>query len=154
MTTPSTNDSDYLEQATRISFMGGLNRQVVDAKWAGFRRAFHDFDIGRVAAMSPEDIERLTQDDSVIRYEAKLRAVVTNAQTMADIADEHGSFHGWVAALVAARRAEGAAKELAKHFSYISQEGARHWLYATGYDIGEVSEKVRRKYGPAMDDGR
>ena len=42
----------------------------------------------------------------------------------------------------------GASKRLSDAFAYVSAEGAKHWLYATGYDIGEVSEKVERKYAP------
>ncbi len=150
MTQPVKPDTDagYLATATKIIFMGGLNRQVVDNKWEGFTHAFHDFDVQRVANMGPEDVERLANDDSVIRYEAKLQAVVDNAQTMEEIAEEHGSFSEWVDEMVAARGAEGAAKELAHLFRYISAEGAKHWLYATGYDVGEVSKKVMQKYGP------
>jgi hypothetical protein len=66
---------------------------------------------------------------------------------MQAIAEEHGSFQAWLDELYASRGVDGAAKELASRFKYISRDGARNWLYATGYDVGEVSEKVMRKYG-------
>jgi DNA-3-methyladenine glycosylase I len=141
------NDAGFLATATRIIFMGGLNRQVVDSKWDGFLRAFQDFDVDQVAGMSPADIERLASDDSVIRYAAKLQAVVDNAQEMQAIAEMHGSFRAWVDEIYASRGVDGATKELASRFKYISRDGARNWLYATGYDVGDVSEKVMRKYG-------
>jgi hypothetical protein len=37
------NDAGYLDIASRIIFMGGLNRQVVDNKWPGFLEAFSGF---------------------------------------------------------------------------------------------------------------
>lgn len=149
MTHPTKPESDagYLAAATKIIFMGGLNRQVVESKWDGFLRAFHDFDVNQVAEMTPADIERLANDDSVIRYKAKLQAVVDNAREMQQIAAEHGSFRHWLDETLDARGLEGTTKELARRFKYISPGGARHWLYATGYDVGEVSEKVMRKYG-------
>jgi 3-methyladenine DNA glycosylase Tag len=142
------SDAGYLEAAARIIFMGGLNRQVVDNKWPGFRAAFHAFDVARVAAMSPTDVDRLAADDRVIKYRAKLQAVVDNAQVMQGLAALQGSFAAYVDGLFAERAVAGAAKELARQFAYISEEGARHWLYSTGYDIGPVTEKVERKYAP------
>lgn len=141
-------DAGYLEAAARIIFMGGLNRQVVDGKWAGFREVFHDFDLAAVTALTPDDVDRIAQDDRVIKYRAKLAAVATNARAMTAIAAEHGSFAAYVDALHAERGAGGASRALAKEFAYVSEQGARHWLYATGYDIGEVTDKVRAKYAP------
>jgi 3-methyladenine DNA glycosylase Tag len=142
------DDAGYLEASARIIFMGGLNRQVVDNKWPGFRSAFLDFDVARVAAFEPADVDRLAADDRLIKYRAKLQAVVDNAVTMRGLAAEHGSFGAYVDQLVADQGVEPAAAALAKQFAYISGEGARNWLYSTGYDVGQVSEKVARKYAP------
>ena len=142
------SDAGYLESASRIIFMGGLNRQVVDNKWPGFREAFAGFDPSIVADMSPADVDRLTEDDRVIKYRAKLEAVVSNARAIQDLAEEHGSFGAWVDALFAEQGLDGAAKALAKRFAYISEQGARFWLYGTGHDIGEVSPKNQGKYAP------
>jgi hypothetical protein len=43
---------------------------------------------------------------------------------------------------------DATAKELAKRFKYMSEESSRRYLYAVGEDIGEVDDKIRRKYGP------
>lgn len=147
MPTKPASDAGYLEAAARIIFMGGLNRRVVDGKWPGFRAAFHEFDVPTVAAMTPDDVARLAEDDRVIRYKAKLQAVVDNAATMDELAAEHGSFASYVDSLVE-NGLGPCTKALADDFSYISQEGAKHWLYSTGYDIGPVTEKIERKYAP------
>ena len=141
-------DAGYLEAAARIIFMGGLNRQVVDGKWSGFRQVFSNFDLAAVAELTPEDVDRIAQDDRVIKYRAKLAAVVTNAGTMAAIAAEHGSFAAYLDGLYSEKGVGGASRALAKEFAYVSEQGAKHWLYATGYDIGQVTDKVRRKYAP------
>lgn len=143
------SDAGFLEAASRIIFMGGLNRQVVDNKWAAFREVFHAFDPARVAAMTPSDIERLMGDARIIRNQKRLEAVVTNADTVAALARDHGSFGAWLDGLYASTGVDGAAKELAARFAYISDAGARNWLYATGYDVGTVTDKQRKKYAPA-----
>ncbi len=143
-----TADAGYLEAASRIIFMGGLNRQVVDNKWAGFRTLFHGFDVDAVAALTPADVEAIAGDDRVIRYKAKLEAVVANAVAMQALAAAHGSFAAYVDRLYGEHGAAGAAKALARQFAFVSEQGALHWLYSTGHDIGPVTEKVRLKYAP------
>ena len=151
MTRPDrpTTDAGYLEAAARIIFMGGLNRRVVDGKWDGFLQAFHGFDVATVAAMGPAEVERLSEDDRVIKYAAKLQAVVTNAQEIQEVADQHGSFGSWVESAVAGG-VPSACAELSRRFAYISKDGARNWLYSTGHDVGQVTDKVREKYAPYL----
>ncbi len=141
-------DGGYLEAAARIIFMGGLNRQVVDGKWPGFREVFANFEVDAVAAFSDDDVDRIAGDDRVIKYRAKLAAVVKNARTIAAIAADHGSFAAYVDDLYDLEGPGGASRALAKEFTYVSEQGAKHWLYSTGHDIGEVTDKVQRKYAP------
>lgn len=142
-------DAGYLEMLTKIIFMAGLNRTVVENKWPGFLIAFAGFEPERVAGFTDEDVERLAEDESIIRYAAKIRAVVDNARVMADVADKHGSFGEWVHAAVQQDGWAQTASELARCFSYISKASARNFLFAVGEDVGEVTDEIRRKYGPA-----
>lgn len=141
-------DAGYLDNAARIIFMGGLNRQVVDNKWPAMREAFQGFDPATVADYGPDDLERLADDERLIRYRAKLQAVIVNAEEMVALAEEAGSFDAWVASLVEERGVEGASKELSKRFSYISEKGAHFWLFACGHDIGDYCADSRDKYAP------
>jgi DNA-3-methyladenine glycosylase I len=143
------NDAGYLEMMTAVIFMGGLSRQVVMGKWDGFLAAFEDFDIGTVADFGDVDVERLSQDTRIVRYKAKIRAVIDNARQMQQIAGQHGSFGAWLSESLAAEGVSATAKELARRFKYMSEESSRRYLYAVGEDIGEVSEKIRIKYGSA-----
>jgi DNA-3-methyladenine glycosylase I len=144
-------DAHYLEMAAAIIFMGGLNRSVVGAKWPGFRQAFHDFDVDDVAKMTPADVDRLAADGRVIRHRAKLDAVVRNAGEMRALAAEFGSFSSYIDGLVSAQGVDQACAALAARFAYISKAGARNWLFATGHDVGEVTDKMRSKYAPFAD---
>jgi DNA-3-methyladenine glycosylase I len=132
---------------TAVIFMGGLNRQVVMGKWDGFLTAFEGFDIGTVAGFTDVDVERLSNDERIVRYKAKIRAVVNNAGEMQQIAQGHGSFGAWLREMFDEQGVDVTAKELANRFKYMSEDSSRRYLYAVGEDI-EVNEKVRRKYGP------
>ena len=44
---------------------------------------------------------------------------------------------------------DAASKDLATKFKYMSEQSSRRYLFAVGEDIGEVDEKIRRKYGSA-----
>ena len=143
-----TADAHYLENATRIIFMGGLNYKVVDNKWLAFMTAFDGFDPNAVSGMTTEDIEHLANDASIIRNRKKLEATVGNAGEIVNLSREHGSFDSFVEGLVTSGGIGGAAKELAKRFSYVSENGATFWLYSAGWDIGDLSEKNAMKYAP------
>lgn len=140
-------DAGYLEMMTAVIFMGGLSRQVVMSKWDGFIDAFESFDVATVADYTDVDIERLSQNPRIIRYKAKIQAVVGNAREMLGIATEHGSFGTWLRSSLAEQGVHDTAKVLADRFKYMSQESARRYLFAVGEDIGKVSDEVRRKYG-------
>ena len=58
---------DYLEQLSKPVFQAGINWRVVNAKWAGIKKAFHEFKIERVARMSDREIDTLMKDERVIR---------------------------------------------------------------------------------------
>jgi DNA-3-methyladenine glycosylase I len=76
------DESALFEALTLGVFQAGLSWSVVFGKRDAFRKAFHDFDVARVAAMTERDIGRLLQDRSIIRNRAKIQATVENARAM------------------------------------------------------------------------
>jgi 3-methyladenine DNA glycosylase Tag len=141
------DDARYLEMMTAIIFVSGLSRAVVESKWDGFLIAFEEFDVDKVADFTAVDVERLSQDARIVRYKAKIRAVVDNAREMQRIAVEHGTFGAWLRQSLVDDGVDSTAKDLGRRFKYLSTESSRRYLYAVGEDIGEVDEKIRRKYG-------
>jgi DNA-3-methyladenine glycosylase I len=76
------DESALFEALTLGVFQAGLSWSVVFGKRDAFRRAFHEFDVAQVAAMTERDIARLLQDPSIIRNRAKIQATVENARAM------------------------------------------------------------------------
>jgi DNA-3-methyladenine glycosylase I len=76
------DESALFEALTLGVFEAGLSWSIVFGKRDGFRNAFHEFDVPRVAAMTERDIARLLEDPSIIRNRAKIQATVENARAM------------------------------------------------------------------------
>jgi DNA-3-methyladenine glycosylase I len=76
------DESALFEALTLGVFEAGLSWSIVFGKRDGFRKAFHGFDVARVAAMTDRDVERLLRDPSIIRNRAKIRATVENARAI------------------------------------------------------------------------
>src|SRR5205823_5295676 len=68
------HESAMFEALTLGVFEVGLSWSIVFGKRDGFRRAFHGFDIAKVAAMTSRDVDRLLQDSSIIRNRRKIQA--------------------------------------------------------------------------------
>jgi DNA-3-methyladenine glycosylase I len=75
-------ESAMFEALTLGVFEVGLSWAIVFSKRDGFRSAFHGFDVAEVAAMTEWDVERLTEDASIIRNRGKIQATVDNARAM------------------------------------------------------------------------
>jgi DNA-3-methyladenine glycosylase I len=69
-------ESALFEALTLGVFEAGLSWSVVFGKREAFRRAFHNFDVAPVAAMTERDVERLVRDPSIIRNRAKIEATI------------------------------------------------------------------------------
>jgi DNA-3-methyladenine glycosylase I len=76
------DESAMFEALTLGVFEVGLSWSTVFGRRDAFRRAFHGFDIAKVAAMTEGDVDRLVQDPSIIRNRAKIQATIDNARAM------------------------------------------------------------------------
>jgi 3-methyladenine DNA glycosylase Tag len=123
---------DYLEVMTKAVFQSGLNWKVIEAKWDGFREAFEGFDANKVAAFTPEDVDRLAQDTRIVRNRRKIQATVDNAVEMVALDREHGGFKNYL-------RSHGSFDEtvadLKRHFSFLGDTGSYYFLHVVGEKV-------------------
>jgi DNA-3-methyladenine glycosylase I len=75
-------NSAMFEALTLGVFEVGLSWSIVFGKRDAFRRAFHDFDVAKVAKMTGKDVDRLLEDASIIRNRGKIEATIDNARSM------------------------------------------------------------------------
>ncbi len=87
-----TDDHTMFEFLVLESAQAGLSWITILRKREGYRKAFHDFDVQKVACMTDDDVERLMNDPGIIRNRNKLKSTITNAQHFIAVQKEFGSF--------------------------------------------------------------
>ena len=90
-----TDDKTLFEFLVLESAQAGLSWITILKKREGYRRAFCGFDAEAVAQMTDEDVERLMQDDGIIRNRLKIKSTITNARLFLAIQKEFGSFYNY-----------------------------------------------------------
>ena len=93
---PVTDDKKWFEFLVLDSFQAGLSWKIILQKREGFKNAFYDFDVQKVAQMTDEDMARLREDSSIIRNRLKIKATVTNAQAFIRDQEEYASFNTYI----------------------------------------------------------
>jgi len=74
----------------------GLSWTTILNKQESFRKAYHNFNIKKIAAYKEKDIERLLNDPGIIRNKLKVNAAIENAKAILLIQKESGSFKNWL----------------------------------------------------------
>lgn len=87
-----TDDATMFEFLTLESAQAGLSWITVLRKREGYRKAFGNFDVKKVARFTEDDVERLMQFDGIVRNRLKIKAAISNAKLFMDIQKEYGSF--------------------------------------------------------------
>jgi DNA-3-methyladenine glycosylase I len=79
---PIRDEQALFEQLSLEIFACGLSWLTVLRKRAAFREAFASFEIPVVAAFTDSDVTALMSDAALVRNEAKIKAVIGNAQAV------------------------------------------------------------------------
>ena len=93
---PRHDDRTLFEYLTLDGAQAGLSWLTILRKREGYRRAFDDYDVPRIAAYSGERVAELLQDPAIVRNRQKVASVVTNAQAFLRVQDEFGSFNNYL----------------------------------------------------------
>ena len=76
---PMHGERELFEMLVLESFQSGLSWLTILRKREGFRRAFDNWDVDRIAAYGAAEVERLLGDPSIVRHRGKIEAAIANA---------------------------------------------------------------------------
>ncbi len=93
---PLHDDQKLFEFIILESFQAGLSWQIVLNKREAFRKAFDEFDPGKVAEYDNGKVEQLMADKGIIRNRKKIEACIGNARAFLRIQEEFGSFDKYI----------------------------------------------------------
>jgi DNA-3-methyladenine glycosylase I len=88
---PHHDDTALFELLTLEGAQAGLSWRTVLVRRDAYRKAYHGFDIERVAAMTDAELEALLADSPLIRNRLKIFSVRDNAGAALNAIAEHGS---------------------------------------------------------------
>jgi DNA-3-methyladenine glycosylase I len=100
---PHHNDSALFELLTLEGAQAGLSWRTILARRGEYRRAYHRFDIKRIAGMRDPSLEKLLTSSGIIRNRLKVWSVRDNARTALDVIAEHGSLDAYLWSFVGGR---------------------------------------------------
>lgn len=91
-----TDDRTLFEFLTLESAQAGLAWITILRKREGYRQAFHNFDVAKVAAMTEDDVERLMKFDGIVKNRRKIEAAISNARLFIEVQKEFGGFYNYL----------------------------------------------------------
>jgi DNA-3-methyladenine glycosylase I len=130
---PSRDDRHLFEMLILEGAQAGLSWSTILKKREGYRRAFADFDADAIARFTPNKVETLMQDVSIVRNRAKIEAAIANARAVQQIRTEHGSLANFVWSFVDGVPIQN------HHASYQDAPAST--------DISDALSKALKKYG-------
>lgn len=123
----------------------GLSWRTVLLKEKGFRKAYHNFNIKKIASYKEKDIARLLNDSSIIRNKLKVGAAIYNAQAIIKIQKEYGSWRSWLDMNAKEAKIDKDAwlKLFKKHFTFVGKEIINEFLMSINMIPGAHDKKCK-----------
>ncbi len=126
------DDNELFERLVLEINQAGLSWTTILKKQQNFKKAFHNFNIKKVATYTEKDRERLLNDAGIIRNRLKVNAAIVNAQRILEIQKEHGSFKNWIEVHHPKTKEEWV-KLFKKTFLFTGGEIVNEFLMSIGY---------------------
>lgn len=93
---PLKDDQKLFELLILEGMQAGLSWITVLRKRENFRKAFDNFDYKKIAKYDQKKIEKLLQNEGIIRNRLKINAAVQNAKMFMNIQKEFGTFSSYI----------------------------------------------------------
>ncbi len=110
MGVPVHDDRKHFEFLVLDAFQAGLSWKTILHRRAGFRKAFANFDVAKVAKFTDKHIELLMEHTGIIRNRLKIASTVKNACAFLLVQKEFGSFDHYIWQFVNGKTIQGKRK--------------------------------------------
>lgn len=93
---PVHDDRHLFEMLILEGAQAGLSWLTILKKRENYRKAFHFFDVERIAAYSQRDVERLLTNPGIVRNRLKIASAIKNAQGVLQIQEEFATLDAFL----------------------------------------------------------
>lgn len=129
---PIHDDNELFARLVLEINQAGLSWTTILKKKDNFFKAFDHFDIQKIARYSEKKINKLLQDEGIIRNRLKIEATIHNSKQIAHLQKEYGSFEKWLNHHHPLTKDEWV-KLFKKTFRFTGGEIVNEFLVSTGY---------------------
>ncbi len=156
---PERDSRALWEKLMLDGFQAGLAWSIILKKRDAFRKAFKNFDPHKVARFSEQDVERLLQNEGIVRSRAKIEATIGGAKAflkMAESGEDFSEFAWGLAGGKPIRNTSGVlpaqtplSEEMSKAlkergFKFVGPVIVYAWMQATGIVDDHAPDCFRR----------
>jgi len=157
---PEFDSAALWQTLTLEGFQAGLAWITVLRKRDTFRKAFSNFDPGKVARFGEKDVVRLVNDEGIIRSRAKIQATIDGARAFLAMENAGINFSQWVWGLAGGEPIQNTgpvptssplshtfSKELKRHgFKFVGPTIVYAWMQAVGIVNDHSVDCFRREF--------
>jgi len=93
---PLHDDRGLFEFLILEGAQAGLSWDTILRKRENYRKAFDGFDVNKVARYTDKKVEKLLQDEGIIRNRLKIASAISNARAFLAVQNEFGSFDKYI----------------------------------------------------------
>lgn len=93
---PQHDDQKLFEFLILEGAQAGLSWTTILKRRDGYRKAFSDFDAKKVSKYTKKHIQKLLQDESIIRNKLKINSAINNSKQFLKVQEEFGSFDDYL----------------------------------------------------------
>lgn len=130
---PVSDDKILFEFLVLESAQAGLSWITILRKREGYRKAFCNFDVNKVAQMTSDDVKRLMKFDGIVRNRLKIQNTLHNARLFIAIQQEFGSFYKYACSFFQEQL------PIVHHFQALSQ------IPATSAESDAMSKDMKKR---------
>lgn len=94
--TPLHDDTKLFEFLVLEGAQAGLSWNTILNRREGYRKAFENYNVAKIAKYSDKDFNRLLGDVGIIRNRQKIKSAINNAQRFLEVQKEFGSFDRYI----------------------------------------------------------
>ena len=136
---PIEDDNELFGRLILEINQAGLTWLTILKKQDGFRSAYDNFNVTKVANYSDKDVNRLLNDKNIIRNRLKINATIYNANVILKLQKEYKSFKNWLD-INYPKTLDQWTKLFRKNFKFVGGEIVKEFLVSTGYLEGAHSK--------------
>ncbi len=93
---PVHDDRELFELLILEGAQAGLSWATILKRREGYRKAFANFNVNKVAQFTEEDFDRLIEDKGIVRNKLKVKSAINNARRFIEVQKEFGTFNEFI----------------------------------------------------------